>query len=139
MVTIGFNSTGYSITENDGSVLLTVHVLLEEMFGEGVTVHVRLITLHGTANGMLLSPIHQCWHNNYFLIIATVDYENLTVILNFNESSTTFEVPLTIIDDDVLENDEEFTVLLELMNTEYDDRVTLQPNVSRITILDNDS
>ena len=72
-------------------------------------------------------------------ITATVDYENLAIILNFNESSTTLEVPVTIIDDDVLENDEEFTVLLELMNAEYDGRVTLQPNVSTVTILDNDS
>ena len=50
MLTIGFNSTGYSVNENDGSVLVTVRVL-EEMFGEGVDVPVRLTTLHGTANG----------------------------------------------------------------------------------------
>ena len=50
MVTIGFNSTGYSVNESDGSLLLTV-LVLEEMFSEGVTVHVRLTTLHGTANG----------------------------------------------------------------------------------------
>ena len=86
---------------------------------------------------VLLSLIH--WRHNNYPIIATVDYENLTVILNFNKSSTTFEIPLTVIDDDVLENDEEFTVLLELVNTEYDGRVMLQPNVSTVTILDNDS
>ena len=53
MLTIGFNSTRYSLHENDGSVLLTVHVL-EEMVGEGVDIHVRLTTLHGTANGTTL-------------------------------------------------------------------------------------
>ena len=77
--------------------------------------------------------------NIIFLIIATVDYENLPTILIFDESSMTHNVSLTIIDDDVLENDEEFTVLLELMNTEDDGRVMLQPNVSLVTILDNDS
>ena len=63
VVTIGFNSTGYSVHESDGSVLLTVHVLLGEIFGEDVTVHVRLTTLHGTANGILPSLIHHCCHN----------------------------------------------------------------------------
>ena len=74
----------------------------------------------------------------YFSLV-TVDYENLTIILNFNESSTTIGVELTIIDDDVLENDEEFTVILELMDDKYDGRVMLQPNVSVVTIMDNDS
>ena len=50
MLTIGFNSTSYFLHESDGSVLLTVHVF-EGMVGEGVDVHVRLTTLHGTANG----------------------------------------------------------------------------------------
>ena len=63
----------------------------------------------------------------------------MTIILKFNESSTKFEVPLRIIDDDVLENDEEFAVLLELMDATYDGRVMLQPNISIVTILDNDS
>ena len=50
MLTIGFNSTSYSINESGGSVLLTVHVL-GEMFGKDVAIHVRLTTLHDTANG----------------------------------------------------------------------------------------
>ena len=94
--------------------------------------HVELdkITLPSFSIMVLLCIIH--------FIIATIDYKNLTIILNFNESSTIFEVPLTIIDDDVLENDEEFTVLLELMDAKYG-RVMLEPNVSVITIMDNDS
>ena len=140
MITIGFNSTGYSVNESDGSVLVTVHVLLEEMFGEGVTVHVRLITLHGTAYGIYTTEPHSTLLAIILIFfIAAVDYENLTINMNFSEFSTTFEVPLTIINDDVLENDEEFTVLLELMHAEYDGRVKLQPNVSTVTILDNDS
>ena len=53
MLTIGFNSTRYSISENGGSVLLTVHAL-EKMFGKDVTVHVRLTTLQDTANGTIV-------------------------------------------------------------------------------------
>ena len=48
-------------------------------------------------------------------------------------------VSLTIVDDDVLETDEVFTVLLEVMTDEHDDRIVLQPNTSTVTILDNDS
>ena len=139
MLTIGFNSTGYSINESGGNVLLSVHVL-EKMISEDVIIHVRLTTFHDTANGNSeprLSLIYGLY--KLFFIIATVDYENLTTILNFNESSTKLEVPLHIIDDVVLENDEEFTVLLELLDAKYDGRVMLQPNVSMVTILDDDS
>ena len=74
-----------------------------------------------------------------FLIIADADYEPLPIILNFTESSKISEVPLSITNDDVLENNEEFTASLGLMDLKYDGHVILQPNVSMVTILDNDS
>lgn len=73
------------------------------------------------------------------IFLAGRDYEELTVSLNFSISSTTQVVPLSIVDDDVLENDEVFTTVLEVIMDEYDNRVLLQPNVSTINILDNDS
>lgn len=50
MINIGFNSNIYHVNESDGTVLLTVQVL-EGTFNEGVSVHVRLTTLSGSANG----------------------------------------------------------------------------------------
>ena len=49
----------------------------------------------------------------------------------------TFEV--IIVDDNLLEADEVFQLMLESLDTEDSDRIILQPNSTTIKILDNDS
>ena len=49
VVTIGFDSTTYTVRESDGSVALSI-VLMEGMFGD-ISVNVRLNTINGSANG----------------------------------------------------------------------------------------
>ena len=55
-VTIGFNSTTYTVRESDGSVLLQIG-LHNGIFDEDVTVSVRLNTVNGSADSM---QNHQC-------------------------------------------------------------------------------
>ena len=62
------------------------------------------------------------------------------MVLNFSSTVTMQTVNLSIFDDDVLETNETFTVILELVNSEDDGRVILQPNATVVSIiLDNDS
>ena len=52
VLTIGFNSTTYTVKESDGSVPLSIGVIKGAL--EDVTVRVKLITISGSANGKLL-------------------------------------------------------------------------------------
>ena len=49
MITIGFNSTTYTVRESDGSVSLSIGV--KEGVLEDITVCVKLNTINGSANG----------------------------------------------------------------------------------------
>ena len=55
--------------------------------------------------------------------------------LEFNSSVVSITVPVTIVDDDTLENTETFSALL----TSGDSSVLLDPDVATVTINDNDS
>ena len=60
-------------------------------------------------------------------------------MLSFSGSSRSHTVEVTIEDDGLLEIDEAFIARLELENAEDVDRVMLQPNVTNIIIMDDDS
>ena len=84
------------------------------------------------------------WHSvlsgNIFTFSASLDYDNATMVLNLTSAVSIQTVNLSIFDDDVLETNETFTVVLELMNSEDDGRVILQPYATEVSIvLDNDS
>lgn len=69
--------------------------------------------------------------------MSALDFKNESMLLIFSGMVTTLTVNLTIIDDNVLENDETFMALLALVD---DTHVVLQPNTTEISIvLDNDS
>ena len=75
-----------------------------------------------------------------FILSASLDYDNVTMVLNFSSAVTMETVNLNILDDDVLEINETFRVVLELVNLDNDGRVKLQPNETEVSIvLDNDS
>ena len=74
------------------------------------------------------------------MILASLDYEESAQVLNFSRAMAVQTVSVRILEDEVLEIDEVFTVELELVPSENDDHsIFLQPNVTRVTILDNDS
>ena len=65
------------------------------------------------------------------------DYQSRTVTLVFSPSVSTFTVPITIIDDLYLENDEPFSAMITLSTVEPG--ITLDPDTAQITILNDDS
>ena len=69
--------------------------------------------------------------------MSVSDFKNETLLLIFSDIMTAQSVKLTIVDDNVLETNETFTAVLELVD---DGRIILQPNATVISIvLDNDS
>ena len=71
------------------------------------------------------------------LPLSVSDFENETLLLIFSDMMTEQSVNLIIIDDDVLETNETFKAVLELVD---DGRIILQPIETVISIvLDTDS
>ena len=67
------------------------------------------------------------------------DYEAISTVFNFTNTSLEQNISLTINNDELLENnEEEFMVILERLNR-TDNCVILQPDSATVTILDNDS
>ena len=56
------------------------------------------------------------------------------MVLSFSSAVTVLTVNLNIVDDDVLETDENFTAVIELVNSEDKGRIMLQPNKRRSSI-----
>ena len=56
--------------------------------------------------------------------------------LTFDPSTSIMNVPVTIFDDDLLEQNELFSAHLSLQHQL--DEVTLQPEIAQVTFLDND-
>ena len=65
------------------------------------------------------------------------DYRTTTMTLVFSPTATSFTVPVVIIDDSYLENDEPFSTVVNLATA--DPSITITPNSATITILNDDS
>ena len=76
-------------------------------------------------------------HNKYHLSLAGVDFATTSYIVIFNETSTDNHVSITLIDDNILEGDEDFKVLLQILTTTKD--VLPGCDVAIVTIVDDDS
>ena len=68
---------------------------------------------------------------------SEADYQTATVTLVFSPTTTSFTVPVVIIDDSYLENDEPFHTVVNLATT--DASINITPNSAIITILNDDS
>ena len=76
----------------------------------------------------------------YNFFSASLDYDSVTMVLNSSSAVTMETVKLNILDDDVLETNETFRVVLKLVSSEDDGRVMLEHNETEVSIvLDNDS
>ena len=64
------------------------------------------------------------------------DYSGTSpMTLEFSSSVVSITVPVTIVDDDILENPETFSAVLTTADTD----VFLQPYMATVSIIDNDS
>ena len=111
-LSIGFLPTDYRVSEDAGSVTLTVSVLSGTIEG-GVNVAVSVMTVDGSA-------------------IAVEDYVSVSETLMFTSGVTELTVTVNIGDGTIPEVDETF--VLELLG----ERVSSVSNVARVTIFDDD-
>lgn len=70
---------------------------------------------------------------------APSDYDDFSCVLNFFSNTIGFDLPISIINDDLVETDEVFSASLSLVNPTADTRVQLQPNSAKVTIINDDS
>ena len=117
-VTIGFDPDQYSVNEDDGSVSLTVQVLAGEL---ARAVSVNFLTQDGTATSTAPTD---------FVSVA----EASPIILHFSPTDLDLQATVTIINDTITENPEQFIGLL----SSFDPAVILAPMNANVEILDND-
>ena len=92
-----------------------------------ISVFVTLILKNGTATGIFSTSQPAT---------ITEDYSGTSpMTLEFSSSVVSITVPVTIVDDDIVENPETFSVVLTTADTD----VFLQPDMAIVTINDNDS
>ena len=68
-----------------------------------------------------------------FSYIAPGDYTTVTQTLTFNQTTLSVDIPVTIIDDNLLEDNEMF---FGMISNPSDSRVTLNPANANVTIED---
>ena len=117
-MTIGFDPAVYSVNETAGSVSLTVRVLAGQL---ARTVSVDFYTQDGTATSTPQAD---------FISVA----EASPITLQFSPSDLAQQATVTIINDDITENPEQFAGLL----SSIDAAVILAPDTASVEILDND-
>ena len=131
---MGLNQTLYSVGEGSGSQ--TVCAILSGMIERSVTV--TLSTVQGTAQGEgnIWNPSSFKFKFIHYIYQPTdIDFDSMTVELEFQPESTTVCVAIPISEDLQLENNELFSVELDTT----DQAVVLNPRVAQVAIIDNDS
>ena len=117
-MTIGFDPDEYFVNEEDGSVSLTVRVLAGEL---ARTVSVNFFTEDGTATSS-----------------APADFRSIAqsspIPLQFSPTDLTLQATVTIVNDDISENAEQFAGLL----FSSDLAVILAPSNASVEIRDRD-
>ena len=117
--------------------------VLNGTLSEGRSVPVRVITADRTAQGNDIIMNIKYQSSEYALHIwlnftAPSDYTSISSVLMFSSLSTNQTVEVSISNDDLLEINEVFTAMLQLVNEFDSQRVMLQPNEASVTILDED-
>ena len=141
-VTIGFNPTTYSVTEDVGSVSVVVS-LLSGILGRDVIVSLQ--TINGLAVGESLNKLAYILTGYTAILLrfkcmivsfnaAGMDFPDTSLDLTFSPSSTTQTVMVPILDDAVPEDMLEYFSLALMSN---DPAVSLNPINANITIVDD--
>ena len=113
-VEIGFSSATYTVDESAGEVVLTVSVISGDLTED---VMLNYMTQGGTAT-------------------TVEDYTSMFGILTLSPGDTEKTIMVPIVNDDLFENDEMFTVHLFLSGAPAG--ITLDPAIATVTITDND-
>ena len=74
-----------------------------------------------------------------YLLAAPVDYIPISEVITFSSSSIAQTIHVSIVNDQLLEIDEVFTVSLSLEDESDRGRVQLNPSSASITVIDDDS
>ena len=109
---IGFEALSYEVSEDEGSVTLTVSVLSGEI-GEGVVVTVDVRSIDGSA-------------------VAGADYTSVRESLTFTSSVTEATVTVVITDDAIVEGNEEFSLVLS------GESISSAATTAEVLVRDND-
>ena len=105
--------------EGDGKAEVTLAVL-DGTLSEGVTVTVSYSTSNGEA-------------------ISGSDYMTATGIVTLSSTTTSVILNVPLTNDELLENDETFEIVLSAFDGGLPDRVTLDPMTAMVTIMDDDT
>ena len=117
-VTIGFQETTYRVTEGEGAKQAVVRVaVLTGRIAPGVNIEVDYSTSVDSA-------------------VAGSDYTTVAGTLTFNSMDTVHTIMIPITDDETYEDEERFTIDLNLVSSLA--RVSVAPAVSEILITDDD-
>ena len=112
-VEIGFSLEAYQVNESAGSVMLTVEVISGTLTED---VMLTYMTSDGTAT-------------------TGEDYMSMFGILTLSPGDTEETIMVSIVNDDLFENEETFMVHLFLSGTSAG--ITLDPAIATVTIIDN--
>ena len=134
MVALRFTADSYTVVESNGSV----SVELEKVGESDINVDVLLTTMASTAEGEVLpTKLRACFYH-HCLCSANLDFEIMTsqeVVVTPSESFQT--VSILIINDDMREEVEQFTVQLSLPSDSTG--VVLDQDSVPVYIVDEDS
>ena len=152
-IQVNFLDDEYTFNEGDGMAT----VILTKTGSNEIPVMVSVVTMtqDDTATGMQVTTFSRAYTYSHALSIslspylplfppslpppplAGADYNATILPVEFQMTQTQIPLIIPLLDDDILENTESFTVILAV--TSGDSNVELGPrNETRITIIDND-
>ena len=132
-IMVGFESSEYSVSEEDGSITISV----QKTGSSDVNVTVVFTTTDGNATGKALySTLHPVFHI-YLRFTASDDYVSTEVEITFSPTDTEYTVTVPLRNDETLESTESFTAVLSVPSSQSG--VELTSVSTTITITDNDS
>ena len=143
MVSVGLVQQSYTVIESASFV--TLCAVLTGLTERDVLV--TMTTVQGTAQGMSLHDLfHIRWHNEsqcvshpspiYYIVspTAAIDYATVTAQLTFQATVALQCSSISIVDDNILESDEVFSVQLSTLDPD----VNLTTSTATVTIENND-
>ena len=130
-VLVSFNSFQYFVSEGDGHIIISIVRAHNVNTNINVSIESNSSTVN-SAEGKLLATSSACFI--IFLCLANKDYLPINEIVKFCSDENVKVVSITILDDDFVEESEQFTVKM----TSSDKNVLYRINESIVNIEDND-
>ena len=130
-VLVSFNSFSYFVSEGDGHIIISI--VRSHNVNTNINVSIESnSSIVNSAKGKLLDKSSSCFI--IFLCLANEDYFPINEIVKFYSEENIKVVSIVILDDDVVEETEQFTVKM----TSSDKNVLYHINEAIVNIEDND-